>query len=68
MSVHRVLEMVGRMSGRRPVVSVDPAQKGDMQHTCADTRRARTDLGFVPAVSLEEWLTAEHVWLTGILK
>ena len=28
----------------------------------------RTDLGFVPAVNLEEGLTAEYQWVTGILK
>ncbi len=67
-SVNQVLEMIGRVSGRRPLVSVDPAQKGDMRHTYADTRLARTDLGFVPAVHLEEGLTAEYQCLTGILK
>ena len=66
-SVNRVLEMIGLVSGRRPLVSVDPAQKGDMRHTYADTRLARTDLGFVPAVNFEEGLTAEYQWLTGIL-
>jgi nucleoside-diphosphate-sugar epimerase len=39
-----------------------------MLHTSADTRLARTDLGFVPAVNFEEGLTAEYQWLTGILK
>ena len=67
-SVNQVLEMIGRVSGRQPLVSVDPAQKGDMRYTYADTRLARTDLGFVPAVNLEEGLTAEYQWLTGILK
>jgi nucleoside-diphosphate-sugar epimerase len=46
---------------------VDPAQKDDMRHTYADTRLARTDLGFVSAVNFEEGLTAEYQWLTGIL-
>jgi nucleoside-diphosphate-sugar epimerase len=67
-SVNQVLEMIGRVSGRPPQVRVDPAQKGDMRHTHADTRLARTDLGFVPTVELEEGLTAEYQWLTGILK
>jgi len=66
-SVNQVLEMVGRVSGRRPLVTLDPAQKGDMRHTYADTSLARTDLGFVPSVALEEGLAAEHQWLTGIL-
>jgi nucleoside-diphosphate-sugar epimerase len=66
-SINQVIEMIARVSGRRPLITVDPAQKGDMRHTYADTRLARTDLGFEPAVGLEEGLTAEHQWLAGIL-
>jgi nucleoside-diphosphate-sugar epimerase len=66
-SVNQVLEMIARVSGRQPIVSRDPAQKGDMRHTYADTSRARADLGFVPKVGLEEGLAAEHAWLTAIL-
>jgi UDP-glucose 4-epimerase len=66
-TVNHVLEMIGRVSGRAPLITVDPAQKGDMRHTYADTSLARADLGFVPTVSLEEGLTAEYTWLTEIL-
>ena len=66
-SINQVIEMIARVSGRRPLIRVDPAQKGDMRHTYADTRLARTDLGFEPAVRLEEGLAAEHQWLAGIL-
>jgi nucleoside-diphosphate-sugar epimerase len=59
--------MIGRVSGRRPLVSVDPAQKGDMRHTYADTSRARADLGFAPTVTLEEGLAAEYQWLKDTL-
>ncbi len=66
-SVNEVLEMIGRVCDRRPVITVDPAQKGDMRHTYADTTLARADLGFTPTVGLAEGLAAEHQWLTGIL-
>jgi UDP-glucose 4-epimerase len=66
-SINEVLEMIGRVSGRRPRVIIDPAQKGDMRHTYADTTRARADLGFVPSVGLHDGLAAEYEWLTGIL-
>ena len=66
-SINQVIEMIARVSGRRPLITLDPAQKGDMRHTYADTRLARTDLGFEPAVGLEEGLAAEHKWLAGIL-
>jgi UDP-glucose 4-epimerase len=63
-TVNEVFAMIGRVSGRRPVIIVDAAQKGDMRHTYADTSRARSDLGFVPAVGLEEGLAAEYQWLS----
>jgi UDP-glucose 4-epimerase len=62
-SVNQVLEMIARVSGRQPLVSVESNQKGDMRHTYADTRLARADLGFTPTVDLEEGLAAEHAWL-----
>jgi len=66
-SVNDVLEMIGRIAGRKPLVNVDPVQKGDMRHTYADTSLARADLGYQPTVGLEEGLAAEYHWLTGIL-
>jgi len=66
-SVNAVLEMIGRVAGRQPIIAIDPAQKGDMRHTYADTGLARVELGFVPSVGLEEGLTAEHRWLMDIL-
>jgi len=66
-SVNDVLDIIRRVSGRTPMVTVDETQKGDMRHTWADTWLARTDLGFMPTVGLEEGLDAEYQWLTGIL-
>jgi nucleoside-diphosphate-sugar epimerase len=66
-TVNEVLQMIGRIAGRTPQITVDPVQKGDMRHTYADTSLARADLGYAPTVGLEEGLAAEHRWLTGIL-
>jgi nucleoside-diphosphate-sugar epimerase len=66
-SVNDVLELVGRVSGRRPIVTVDAAQKGDMRHTYAETGLARKELGFAPTVALEEGLDAECRWLAETL-
>ena len=66
-SVNEVLEMIGRVSGKRLQVVVDPVQKGDMRHTYADTSLARADLGYQPAVGLEQGLTAEFRWLSEAL-
>jgi nucleoside-diphosphate-sugar epimerase len=66
-TLNDVLELIGRISGRRPHITSDSAQRGDMRHTYADTSLARTDLGFKPTVTLEEGLAAEHQWLANNL-
>ncbi len=66
-SINHVLEMVGQVAGRQPIVVRDPAQKGDMLHTYADTDRARADLSFQPTVDLARGLAAECAWLSGLL-
>jgi len=67
-SINQVLDLIGRVSGRRPRVSVDPKEKGDMRHTFADTSRARADLGFSPTVTLEDGLAAEYRWLSALVR
>jgi nucleoside-diphosphate-sugar epimerase len=67
-SLNEVLDMIGRVTGRQPVTSIDPAQKGDMRHTFADTSLARADLGYTPRVHLEQGLAAEYKWLVELLK
>jgi len=66
-SINQVFEMIGRVTGSQPRLKLDPAQKGDMRHTYADTSRARCDLAFAPTVGLEEGLAAEYRWLSEIL-
>ena len=66
-SLNHVLEMIGRVTGRQPVIAREAAQKGDMRHTYADTELARADLAFRPTTDLERGLAAEFSWLTGIL-
>jgi nucleoside-diphosphate-sugar epimerase len=66
-SINQVFEMIGRVTGRPPRIDVDPAQKGDMRHTYADTSLAQADLGFRPTVGLEEGIAAEYRWLSGVL-
>ncbi len=66
-SINQVLDMIGRITGRTPDIRREAAQKGDMRDTFADTSRARADLGFAPATSLEEGLRAECDWLSGLM-
>jgi UDP-glucose 4-epimerase len=66
-TINQVFEMIGRVSGRTPRITVDPAQKGDMRHTYADTSLAQADLGFKPSIGLEEGIAAEYSWLLGVM-
>jgi UDP-glucose 4-epimerase len=62
-TVNEVLDLVGRLTHRPLDVRREPPQKGDMRDTFADTTRARADLGFAPAHTLESGLAAECDWL-----
>ena len=63
-SINEVLEMIGQVAGTPLKVRREPAQKGDMRDTFADTSLAKADLGFAPAVTLEEGIEAEYRWLS----
>jgi nucleoside-diphosphate-sugar epimerase len=67
-SVNAVLDTIGRLTGTAPQVRREPAQKGDMRDTFADTTRAQADLGFAPAYTLDAGLAAEHDWLAELLR
>jgi nucleoside-diphosphate-sugar epimerase len=62
-----ILDLLRRVTGRTLHVRQEPAQKGDMRDTFADTSRARADLGFAPSHSLESGLTAECDWMTRLM-
>jgi nucleoside-diphosphate-sugar epimerase len=62
-SLLEVFDMIGRVSGRPIQIDRQPAQKGDMRDTYADTSRARADLGFEPAVGLEDGLRDMFRWM-----
>jgi UDP-glucose 4-epimerase len=64
-SVNAVLEIVGRVTGARPRLLREAAQKGDMRDTIADTAAARRDLDFRSSVGLEEGLAREWAWICG---
>jgi UDP-glucose 4-epimerase len=65
-TLNDVLERIARVTGRRPAVIRDPAQKGDMRDTHASTDAARRDLGFRSSVALDEGLGREWEWMKGV--
>jgi UDP-glucose 4-epimerase len=66
-SVNDVLDRLARVTGRQVDIRREPAQKGDMRDTFADTSRARAELGFQPSVALTDGLRAESAWLASRL-
>jgi nucleoside-diphosphate-sugar epimerase len=67
-ALREVFEMIGRVSGRSVEIDHQPAQKGDMRDTYADTSRARADLGFQPSIGLEDGLRDMFVWMESTRK
>ncbi len=61
-----VLARVERVTGRPLRVERQPAQKGDMRDTFADTAAARRDLGFASTLDLDEGLAREWEWLRSL--
>jgi nucleoside-diphosphate-sugar epimerase len=66
-TINHVLDRIAHITGRPLSVTRQAAERGDMRDTFADTTRAREDLGFSPAHSLDDGLAAECRWLAGLL-
>jgi UDP-glucuronate 4-epimerase len=62
-SLRCTLEVLARIAGRPLDVHYGERESGDVQDTGADTERARSELGFAPATSIEDGLTAELEWV-----
>jgi len=65
-TINGVLRLVAQLTGRTAVVQRRAAQPGDARHTFADCAAARRELGFEPAVDLEQGLRAQLNWLQGV--
>jgi nucleoside-diphosphate-sugar epimerase len=65
-SINQVLAQIELIAGRPLDIRREPAQKGDMRDTFADTSLARAELGFAPRTSLADGLRAEYEWLKSL--
>jgi UDP-glucose 4-epimerase len=66
-SLNQALAALAEAAGRTLEIRREPAQKGDMRDTFADTTRARADLGFSPNTTLGDGLLAQRDWLAAFL-
>jgi UDP-glucose 4-epimerase len=62
-TLNRVLDLVGRVTGRELEVRFTERQHGDVTHTFADVSLAAAELGYAPTVALERGLQEEVEWL-----
>jgi UDP-glucuronate 4-epimerase len=64
-SLARALELIEGYAGRPLAIEYLAGERGDVRDTGADTSRARAELGFEPAVPLEDGLRGEFEWALG---
>ena len=61
-SLNTAIALFERISGRTLDATRGPAVPGDQRRTSADTTRIQEELGWRPAVSLEDGLNAQWAW------
>ncbi|HET7294600.1 MAG TPA: SDR family oxidoreductase [Vicinamibacteria bacterium] len=61
-SLRQLLAALGRATGQRPRPRFAPARPGDIRHSLAEIRRARTLLGYRPRVDFETGLGWTVAW------
>jgi UDP-glucose 4-epimerase len=61
-SLQEVLDLVGRITGRKLRIRREPPRPGDARHTGADGTRAEALLGYRPEVALADGLAAQAAW------
>jgi len=66
-SMNEVVNLVEKVTGRKPALVRSEREKGDVTHTGADVTRARTEIGFFPEVSIEEGLAAEARYISDVV-
>ena len=62
-SLSRVIDIIGDITGEPLRVSYTSFEKGDMNDTLADISRAISQLGYAPKVDLIDGLKAEWTWM-----
>jgi len=61
-TLHRLIELLESVLGKKAVLDRQPAQPGDVPVTCADVSRARAALGYKPAVPIEQGIPLFIDW------
>lgn len=62
-SLNDILSVIGKVTGRDPIVRYTPARKLDVPVNCLDIQLAQKELGWRPEVSWEEGIARTWEWL-----
>jgi len=60
-----LVEAIAEVVGRRPILEYQPSRDCDAVFTWADLERAGGELGYAPAICLEDGLRQQWEWLRG---
>jgi nucleoside-diphosphate-sugar epimerase len=61
-TVWDIVHKLEALAGKRLPVRQEPARPGDQRHTCADTAKLRSHLGWEPRTSLDDGLARQWSW------
>jgi UDP-glucuronate 4-epimerase len=61
-SLSELVELLGELTGRRPILDRKPPQPGDVPITYADVSKARRELGYEPRTALRAGLERFLAW------
>ena len=58
-----LIETVGAVVGREPIVNREPMQAGDVERTWADLSRSKGELGYAPGTSVRDGVERQWAWM-----
>ena len=64
-TVMEILEMLSKITGKKPMISIKGERLGDQQETRSVAQKAMNQLGFSPKTSLQDGLKKQIEWQNG---
>lgn len=62
-TLNELIETVGRVVGKEPVINEMGMQAGDVERTWADLSRSRAELEYAPSTGIEEGIERQWAWM-----
>ena len=61
-TINRLVDLLGEVSGMKPIVRHGPTRPGDVRDSLADISAARQAFGFDPATEMRDGLASYCAW------